>query len=51
MWHWTKAVIHFSPITFWYISPKDVKNIPHPNLLDASFAVGLRKAEINIPTV
>ncbi|WP_081852558.1 glycoside hydrolase family 172 protein [Prevotella sp. 10(H)] len=26
MWHWTKAIINFAPVTFWYISPDNVKD-------------------------
>lgn len=31
MWHWTRAIINFAPVTHWYISPQDVsKNLFEP---------------------
>ena len=51
MWHWTKAIIHFSPISFWYISPKNVENIPHSDLKDASTAVALKREDIISPVL
>ncbi|RNC66176.1 DUF2961 domain-containing protein [Proteiniphilum sp. X52] len=51
MWHWTKAVIHFSPITFWYISPTDIKNIPRSNLSDASFPVAMSREDVVSPVI
>ncbi len=51
MWHWTKAIINFSPITFWYACPEDVKNIPGSNLLDASFPVAMRREDLVSPVM
>lgn len=51
MWHWTKAVIHFSPVTFWYISPGNVKNIPHSKLSDASLPVAMSREDVVSPLI
>jgi hypothetical protein len=51
MLHWTKAIIHFSPITFWYICPEDVANIPCSNLLDASLPVPMRREDLVSPVL
>ncbi len=48
MWHWTKAIINFSPITFWYACPEDVENIPGSDLLDASFPVANEEMKSDI---
>ncbi|MDD3910008.1 MAG: DUF2961 domain-containing protein [Proteiniphilum sp.] len=51
MWHWTKAVIHFSPITFWYINPQDAKSIPSSNLSDATLKVAMKREDIISPSI
>lgn len=51
MWHWTKAIIHFSPITFWYIGPEDVESTPSSNLSDASLPVAMKRDDIISPAV
>lgn len=28
MWHWVKAIINFSPTTYWYICPEDAAQAP-----------------------
>lgn len=51
MWHWQQAIIHYSPITYWYISPEDVANIPGSNLLDASLPVAIRREDLVSPLI
>lgn len=51
MWHWTKAIIHFSPVTFWYISPKDAKKLPQSKLIDATFPVAKTREDIIAPVI
>jgi len=51
MWHWTKAIINFSPITFWYIHPKDTKVLTSVNLSDASLAVAMKREDIISPVI
>lgn len=51
MWHWTKAIIHFSPVTFWYISPKDVKSNPKPDLSEAILSVAMKREDIVSPNL
>ncbi len=51
MWHWTKAIIHFSPVTFWYISPKDIKMLAPTNLSDASLIVPMKREDIISPVI
>jgi len=51
MWHWTKAIINYAPITFWYISPDDVKMCPKSNLTDATAPVALKREDIISPVI
>ncbi len=51
MWHWTKAVIHFAPITFWYINPQDARSIPSSDLSDAALTVAMKREDIISPAV
>ena len=51
MWHWTKAVIHFAPITFWYINPQDARAIPSSDLSDAALRVATKREDIISPSI
>jgi hypothetical protein len=45
MWHWTKAVINFAPVTFWYIHPDDTeRDVPEPQ--DATEPVVLERKDL-----
>lgn len=51
MWHWTKSIIHYAPITFWYISPKDAATCPVSDLKGLSVPVALTREDIIPPVI
>ena len=51
MWHWTKAIINYAPITFWYISPDYVGICPKSNLTEAKTPVALKREDIISPKI
>jgi hypothetical protein len=50
MWHWTRAIINFSHVNYWYILPADAINVPF-NLKEAAEPVALKREDIVSPWV
>lgn len=50
MWHWTRAIINFAPVTFWYVLPGGETNIK-PDMEGALAKVALNRTDIIPPYI
>lgn len=50
MWHWIKATINFSPVTWWYMLPGGQTNIK-PDLQSIKSPVALHRSDIVQPVI
>jgi len=50
MWHWTRAIINFSHVNYWYIKPEDAIDSPS-YLREATEPVALKREDIVSPVL